>query len=151
MFDAVWLVIALLVIVLLMFVLVDWYLKRGNQKQSDKPAVKKEATEPTDAKEKPTAEPVSTTVTPLPAMNIYNSNLADDLDAMIKADKAQPTRQERGNQITTRGHIAEYVAAKNYHTFSFDAEPNEDVNPSMTFTKEDYKKIVALSNIDDKK
>ena len=151
MFDALWLVIALLVIVLLLFVLVDWYLKRGNQKQTAKPAVKKEVTEPTDAKEKSTPEPAATAVTSLPSMNIYNSNLADDLDAMLKASKSQPTRQERSNQITAKGHIADYVAIKNYHTFAFDTEPNEDAEQPMTFTKKDYKKFVALSNIDDKK
>lgn len=150
MFDVLWLVIALLVVLLLLFVLVDWYLKRGNQKKADKPAAKTETPKPTAAKEKAIPEAAPTTVA-LPSMNVYNSNLADDLDAMLKAGNSQSVRQERTNKITTKGHIADYVAAKNYHTFSFDVDPNEDVDQSTTFTKEDYKKFVALSNIDDKK
>ena len=47
---------------------------------------------------------------------------------------------------------------KNYHNFDFDNVENNDAlvdsvddNKPMTFTREDYKRFMALSNIDDKK
>ena len=151
MFDTLWLVIALLVIVLVLFLLGDWYLKRSGQKKTDKPAAKNEAKAATEVKPNRTESASTAATTTPPTMNIYNSNLADDLDTMLEVSKSQPTHQERSNQITTKSHIADYVAAKHYHTFSFDEDANEEEKPTMTFTKEDYKKIVALSNIDDKK
>lgn len=151
MFDVLWYVIALLVVVLLLFFLADWYLKRGDKKKTAKPNTKPAPTATPNKADKPSTEAKPVTKTTLPTMTIYNSNLADDLDVMLRDKQTQPGRPNLSNRVATKGHIANYVAEKNYHTFDF-AEPALTDEPEpMTFTKEDYKKIVALSNIDDKK
>ncbi len=140
------LIIVLLVVLLGLFLLVDWYLKRDNKNKATKTATKNEVTKPitTAAKTEPA------TAVAQPAMTIYNSNLADDLSTMLETGHAEPTDRKHTGLNANQSKIAKYIAEKNYHTFAFDADPNTETIP-MSLTAEDYKKFVAISNIDDKK
>lgn len=140
MLNYLWLAIGFLIGFLVLFFVVDHFLLSDKKRDSKKPAKETPKTpEPKVTKPEPkpeVKEPQSAT--------IYNSNLADELDAALK----QPT-----STAQSRSSIAEYIAKKNYHAFNFDdvgvtdAEAGED----FTITKDDYKKMVALSNITDKK
>ena len=88
-------------------------------------------------------------------MEIYNSELADDLQAMLNEQPAETSsRLQIENHVKKSGNIAQYLQSKNYHGFNFDADVNPaepDDNEKPSFTSEDYKRIMALSNIDDHK
>ncbi len=152
MFGVLWIVIALLVMILLLFFLADWYLKRSDKKKTSKPVIsQKTPAETAKEKQTPTVTNPDKQVKPT-TMTIYNSNLADDLDAILKDEETSSLHHNLSNRLTSKGQIANYVAEKHYHTFTFDNQPETiDNSETPTFTKEDYKKIVALSNIDDKK
>ncbi len=136
-----------LIVVVASFAVLDRMLKGGTNKVAEK----KSAPKKTPA-EIPTEEPAA--VKTLPAMNIYNSELADDLNAMIKnSNQNTPARLQIENHINKESNITKYLQSKNYRGFDFgdDETVTDDTEQPLTFTREDYKRIVALSNIDDKK
>ena len=140
----------ILILISVFFALVDKLLKGGtNKKTEDKKPVPK--TEPI---EKPVAK-LPTENKPQPVMQIYNSELADDLNAMLKESKEEKSSRLQIENHTDRvSNISKYIQSKNYHGFDFNSEDqyvagqDED---QLTFTREDYKRFMALSNIDDKK
>ncbi len=141
--------LAVLVFVLVFFAVVDRLLKGGTAKKTpEKKATAKPVTNE-KAVENPTAE---TKVQP--TMKIYNSELADDLNAMLKDTKTdQSARLQIEKRIERESNISKYIQSKNYHGFNFDADTTvtNDDEEHLTFTREDYKRFMALSNIDDKK
>ena len=91
-----------------------------------------------------------------PTMKIYNSELADDLNAMLKqSSNNESSRLQIENRKNRESNISKYIREKKYRSFDFgkvDDEPIEDDdNEPLTFSREDYKKFMALSNIKDKK
>lgn len=142
--------LVVLVVVIVFFAILDKYLKSGAKKSAEK------KTEPKKVAEKPIVkETVIETKTPT-EMRIYNSELADDLNEMLKNSKNDETsRLQIQNHLDKKSNISKYLESKNYHSFDFgtvdDDIVEEDNQAPLTFTKEDYKRIMALSNIDDKK
>ena len=141
----------LLGVVPLLFFLVDRSLKGG----SAKPAEKK-AESPKAVVEKP-AEPVKAAeVKPAVTMKIYNSELADDLNKMLEeTDTNQSSRIQIENHTNKESNISKYITEKKYHGFDFGADGegiiDDTESEQFTFNREDYKKFMALSNIDDNK
>ena len=139
-----------LLFVMIFFAVLDKLLKGDIGKKKPAPKTeesKKVAKEQVPEKPKP-EEPTQ------PAMKIYNSELADDLAAMIKAEGDTSTTRLQIEKHTNReSNIAKYIQSKNYHGFDFGTEESaaEKDNEDLTFTSEDYKRIVALGNIDDAK
>ncbi len=138
-----------LIVVVASFAVLDRMLKGGSTKKAaPKNTVPKKA-----PVEKPIEESIAVTKTP-PTMNIYNSELADDLNEMLKsADNTGPTRLQIENHINKESNISKYLQSKNYRGFNFGDESaaDNDTEEPLSFTREDYKRIVALSNIDDNK
>lgn len=135
-----WPAVGMLIGFLVLFFVVDHFLlndkKRESKKTTKEPAKNPEPKEP---------EPETKPVEPAPkSVTIYNSNLADELDVALK----QPATTDQ-----SRSSIAEYIAKKNYHAFNFDdaGVTDTEAGEDFTITKDDYKKMVALSNITDKK
>lgn len=140
----------ILIVVVVSFAVLDRLMKGGFKKPAEKTSTPAKAAQDKPA-EKPVEEPKAPT-----AMKIYNSELADDLNAMLKdADTATPARLQIENHMNKESNIAKYLQSKNYHGFDFGMDDNfsmdDEANEPMTFTREDYKRFVALSNIDDKK
>lgn len=139
-----------LIIVVVLFMLLDCFLKGGTKKTVEKAPAKTEKAEK-QIETKPT--PVENKV--LPAMQIYNSELADDLEKMLKnTNLSEPARLEMEKHLNKESNIAKYIQSKNYHNLDFDSEEdtvsnNED--ETLTFNREDYKRFLALSNIDEDK
>lgn len=144
--------LVVLVVVIILFAGVDKFLKGGvvkkspEKKTASKPVVEeKTVKEPTKPKnENPT----------VPVMKIYNSELADDLNAMLKeTDSSKSSRLQIENHINRASHISQYIHDKNYHSFDFgnETEDADEVNETLTFNRDDYKRFMALSNIEDKK
>ncbi len=140
--------LAVLAFVLVFFAVVDRLLKGGTAKKTPekKPTSKPVSTE--KAVEQPAVE---TKIQP--TMKIYNSELADDLNAMLKDAKIdQSSRLQIEKHIERESNISKYIQSKNYHGFNFDTDTATDNDEEpLTFTREDYKRFMALSNIDDKK
>ena len=139
-------VIGLLVILVIVFALVERYLKREPQK-------------------KVTSEPQKTTVTPTPAsapkpsaptnsavpkeLIIDNNHLADDLEDIIRQTDVKPaTRLQVGQRVQYQSNIAKYVAEKNYQTFNYEIVDLNETEPKDT---KDYQRAMALSNIPEPK
>ena len=142
--------IIVLVFVICFFAVLDRLLKSG-AKKSDK---KKETKKNEEKKAEPVEEkPVVNK--PQPTMKIYNSELADDLNEILKTSQADASiRLKIENQMKNESNIAKYIKSKNYQSFNFESnldDSEEDVEKPLSFSIEDYKRIVALSNIDDKK
>ena len=143
-------VLIVLVVVVLLFALVDRLLKSGQKKVADKTPAPKEK-----PAEKPLAETVEE-IKPQPDMKIYNSELADDLNDILKKSNSNASnRLQIENHMNKEGNIAKYIKSKNYQTFDFgtddDAAVADEGDKPLSFTREDYKRIVALSNIDESK
>ncbi|MCM1403940.1 MAG: hypothetical protein NC133_00300 [Prevotella sp.] len=138
-----------LIIVVVLFAVLDRMLKGGSTKKA---APKNQGPKKTPIA-KPTAEPTVVNQTP-PVMKIYNSELADDLNEMLKsADNSGTARLQIENHINKESHIAKYLQSKNYRSFNFGDDETADntADEPLSFTREDYKRIMALSNIDDQK
>lgn len=141
-----------LVIIIVLFAILDWFLKGGNKKAEKKPEVKTEAKpEPT-----PNPTPVETKQEPKaePTMKIHNSELADDLNEILKKSQTENSvRLKIESHAHKESNVAKYIKSKNYRSFEFDDAPTSenDTEEPLTFTIDDYKRIMALSNIDDKK
>ena len=137
--------IIFLVIVVIAFGLIDRLL---NQKPSEPKKNESDAVKPAPAEEKP---PISESKPNV--MQIYNSELADDLNEMLKhTDNNENARLNLENHIDKESNISKYIHEKNYQSFDFadsDDSTSSDEEQPMTFTREDYKKFMALSNIDD--
>lgn len=139
-----------LVVIVLFFAIVDKLLKGSASKKAEdkKPTPKNEPVE------KPAAK-LPTENQPQPVMQIYNSELADDLNAMLNETKEEKTsRLQIENRADKVSNISKYIQSKNYHGFDFDSEglnTTEQDEDQLTFTRDDYKRFMALSNIDDKK
>ncbi len=131
-----------LAVVLVLFILVDKLLKDGNKK-----VTKAEPSSGKTSSEKP-ADKTATVETKIPVMHIYNSELADDLNRMIK--DSTPNETTRLKVENKQSSISKYIQSKNYESFNFanDFETSDDEDDTMKFTREDYKKFMALSNID---
>lgn len=154
MLNYLWLALGILVGFMVLFFLTDLFLKKGKKTTAPKP--EKETPKPTAVKDTPAAiKPVPTPTEKVAP--IYNSDLADELDDIIKQNSPEDqTRIQIGKHVRAKSNIAQYLETKNYHTFDFHegaVNPDEAAtgDDKMTFTKEDYKRIVALSNIDTKK
>ncbi len=142
--------LVVLVLLCVFFAFVDKLLKGGASKKIEdkKPAPK------TELVEKPVAK-LPTENQPQPVMQIYNSELADDLNAMLKETKKEKSsRLQIQNHTDKVSNISKYIQSKNYHGFDFNSdatsEDEQDEN-HLTFSRDDYKRFMALSNIDDKK
>ncbi len=153
--NSVTLIIILLIalgVVVLLFAVVDRILKRsGATKKADE---KKTESKPI-VSEKTSNEQISE-IKSRPTMKIYNSELADDLNAMLKqSSNNESSRLQIENRKNRESNISKYIREKKYRSFDFgkvDDEPIEDDdNEPLTFSREDYKKFMALSNIKDKK
>lgn len=143
--------IIVLVVMLVLFAIVDRILKGGTKKSTQK-----------KTEEKPNKpEPKSVIIedkknTPVePQMKIYNSELADDLNEILKKSKVNNSaRLKIENHMNKESNVAKYIKSKNYRSFHFedqdDTSEQQEEQP-MSFTVDDYKRIMALSNIDDKK
>ncbi|MBQ7973459.1 MAG: hypothetical protein IJ295_00685 [Clostridia bacterium] len=139
-----------LLVVIAFFAILDRLIKNSGSK---KPVEKKPEPKKTTEKVEPAPAPVETPKT-IPAMKIYNSQLADDLNEIIKKnDNDKSARLKIENHIHKEGNISKYIKGKNYQGFNFGTDEinaDEEDKP-MSFTIDDYKRIMALSNIDDKK
>ena len=150
-FEYIFILIIILVVVLILFAVVDRLLKGGTAKKSStKKPVTKTVETPKESKETPKEIKVPT------VMKIYNSELADDLNAILKesgTNKSQRLQME--NHVNKESNISKYIQSKNYQSFDFgvdqDERTDEDADKPLTFTRDDYKRFMALSNIDDKK
>ncbi len=142
------LILLLMVGLLLMIYLADFYIKGEKKKKTKKAEPKKIKVE--EAKEE----------VQIPKQNVVyeaNINLADELEKII--DTTEAIHDAAKTTRLNHSRIADYRRAKNYETFSYDIETydnkeedNLDFKGSgIELTKDEYKKIVALSNIDDKK
>lgn len=145
----------MLVVVVIAFALLDRLIKGGSKKVSEITSAPKEK-----PAEKPVKEPVlevKSAPQAAPQMEIYNSGLADDLNSMLKnSSSASSSRLQIENHLNKKGNIAKYIKDKNYHGFDFGSEDvaansDDDNEEPLSFTREDYKRIMALSNIDDDK
>lgn len=140
--------VVMLVSVIIIFAFVDRILKGSPKKSETK-------TEKTKVAENPKPEIIDQEKK-IPTMKIYNSELADDLNKIIEASEKDESSRIKIDQYTNKeGSISKYIKKKNYQTFDFggteeDENGGEDEN-SLSFTLDDYKRIVAISNIDDKK
>jgi len=145
--------IVVVVLVVLLFKLLDLFLKGGFAKK--KTAEKKSATKAPDVEKKQKAAPVENKASG--ALKIYNSELADDLVAMLKdSNESQESSrlQVEKHMNKAENNISQYIKDKKYRSFDFgtdDANNTEEDEEPMKFTREDYKKFLALSNIDDNK
>lgn len=151
--DSVNLIITLLVVLAVVFVLfmiLDRFLKGGTKKPAEKTTVKMEDGEKKIEVKEPLVENKV-----LPSMHIYNSELADDLNEMLKnSNSTESTRLKMEKHLDRESHITKYIQSKNYHNSDFENEEvvtSEDKNESLTFTRDDYKRFMALSNIDEDK
>ncbi len=153
--NSVTLIIILLIalgVVVLLFAVVDRIFKKsGATKKADE---KKTESKPI-VSEKTSNEQISE-IKSRPTMKIYNSELADDLNAMLKqSSNNESSRLQIENRKNRESNISKYIREKKYRSFDFgkvDDEPIEDDdNEPLTFSREDYKKFMALSNIKDKK
>ncbi|MBO4726031.1 MAG: hypothetical protein J5598_00330, partial [Clostridia bacterium] len=98
----------ILVVVMVFFAFLDKVLKGSTTKAPEKKPV---TSMPAKPAEKPNTEKKE-----LPAMKIYNSELADDLDKMIKDsdDRQQTSRLQFENHINKENNITKYIQDKNY-------------------------------------
>lgn len=140
--------VVILVSVIIIFAFVDRMLKGSTKKSETK-------TEKTKAAENPKPEIIDQEKK-ISTMKIYNSELADDLNKIIEASEKDESSRIKIDQYTNKeGSISKYIKKKNYQTFDFggtDEDENVgDDEDSISFTLDDYKRIVAISNIDDKK
>lgn len=137
----------LIILLIIFFAIVDKFLKGG--KKIDK------KTESIKIPEKSSIETVSVeNKNSLPTMKIYNSELADDLSEILKSSQNETSsRLKIENRSDKENNIAKYIKSKNYRSFDFNTEEtaNTDTEKELSFTLEDYKRIMAISNIDDKK
>ena len=147
--------LVVLAVVATLFALVDKMLKGDSAK---KPAEKKtEVAKP--AQEIKPIESVQETkpINTGSRMQIYNSELADDLNAMLseQPESSQSSRLQVETHTNRESNISKYIHEKNYHGFDFNTDDADSVsaedNQPMSFSREDYKKFMALSNIDDDK
>ena len=143
--------LVVLAVVIILFAFVDRLIKGSG------PAKKKVEEKQLAPKEMPSEKIVQEnkveTKSPVD-MKIYNSELADDLNEIIKNTQRNETSRLQIEKHTDRtGNISKYIRDKNYQSFSFGTEDNTTAGDDepMTFTQADYKRIVALSNINDKK
>lgn len=144
-----WLVLGILIGFVLLFFLVDRYLLKDKKKDASKPTKDAKPAEPKVAKPETKPEPQAQKT-----VAIYNSNLADELDATLKQKTLINESRLNEPQTSRRGNIAQYIAQKKYKPFNFSDAELDEMPPDadkLSITKEDYKKIVALSNITDKK
>lgn len=141
-----------ILLVVLALVVIGFALLERYFKQSASPKKTEEEKSTSDeAVEKPiTIEPQVP-----PVMKIYNSELADDLSEMIKqSNPSESSRLQIENHIKKQSNISKYIQDKNYQSFDFTedyAAVSDEEQPKSSFTSEDYKRIMALSNINDKK
>ena len=143
--------IIVLVVMLVLFAIIDRVLKGSTKKSTEKKSEEKP--------NKPEPKPViaeDKKVTPVePQMKIYNSELADDLNEILKKTQVDSSaRLKIENHMNKESNVAKYIKSKNYRSFHFeeqDGTNDEQEEQPMSFTVEDYKRIMALSNIDDKK
>ena len=135
--------IIILVFVLCVFAIVDSMLKKSP---------KTEKTPTKSVKEKAETPAIPKEETP-PVMQFYNTHLADDLNEILENTNKDNNRLQIENHLNKKGNVAKYIQSKNYHGFNFETEdaPTEVTKDELTFTQEDYKRIMALSNIDDRK
>lgn len=140
--------LVVLAVVMIVFLLVDKLLKSDGKKVDAK-------TKPADKPaEKPTEKVVSEVKAP--TIQIYNSELADDLNEILKhTNSDNDARLNIESRVDRESNISKYIHAKKYESFNF-ADETESISQDeeqqpMKFTREDYKKFMALSNIDDKK
>jgi len=140
--------IIILVIVIILFAILERIMKNSPKKNTEKAS-------PKVVKELPKVTEETTKIENPINMKIYNNELADDLNEIINKSNNKDKRLQIENHLNKKGNIANYIQSKNYHGFNFDTEEvvNEEVTDEdvPTFTKEDYKRIMAFSNIDDKK
>lgn len=140
--------IIILIIVLLLFAVLDRLIKSSPQKNIEK-------TTPKVSKETPIVPIEVPKNDNPPVMKVYNNELADELNEIIKKNNNEDKRLQIDNHLNKKSNIANYIQNKKYSTFNFDSEtiPNDENTDEevSSFTKEDYKRIMAFSNIDDKK
>ena len=149
--------IGLLVLVALVLILqlIDYLMKKDKSKKKS-PAAAQPA-KPTATQQTPSTEQPSNQPSTPQRLTIYNSELADDLETMLNQKQTEnQTRIEIGKHLNRENHVKEYLKSKNYHSFEFNDEnnsdnANKDNEEAEGFTKEDYKRIMTLSNIVDKK
>ncbi len=140
--------IILLIIVIILFALLERLMKNSPKKNTEKVS-------PKVNKELPKIIEETTKVESPSDMKIYNNELADDLNEIIKKSNNKEMRLQIENHLNKKGNIANYIQSKKYRGFNFESE--EVINDESTdvelpsFTQEDYKRIMAFSNIDDKK
>lgn len=139
-------VIGLLIILLIVFALVEKYLKREPQKKT--PSQPKQTTPaPTPASDTKPSVPV-TPAAPKELI-IDNNHLADDLEEIIRQTDVKPeTRLQVGQRVKHQSNIAKYVAEKNYQTFNYEIIDLNETEPKDT---SDYQRAMALSNIPEHK
>lgn len=140
--------LVVLAVVMVVFLLVDRLLKNDGKKAA---AETKPADKPV---EKPAEKPV--TEVKIPTIQIYNSELADDLNEILKhTNSNNDARLNIESRVDRESNISKYIHDKKYESFNFADETEsmtqDDEQQPMKFTREDYKKFMALSNIDDKK
>ena len=144
--------IIIIAVIVALFAILDRVLKGGTKKAEKKPEEKKPEPKPAPAPVQPISK-LEPEVVQKPTMQIYNSELADDLNEILKKTETDNTvRLKIENHVHKESNVAKYIKSKNYRNFDFGTEENtEEKEEPMTFTIEDYKRIMALSNIDDKK
>lgn len=141
--------VLLLIGVIILFAVSDRLLK-GSSKKNEKKTNEIEPPKENPKQDLPNKEQDVRT------MKIYNSELADDLNALIeKSNQETSSRLKIEKYEDKEGNISKYIKRKNYQEFDFGSaneneEQGEDAD-SISFTVDDYKRIMALSNIDDKK
>ena len=142
------LIVMLLILVgiIVLFALVDWLMKNDSKKKEAKVEQQAEPKAP-EAENKEEA---------VPTMKIYNNELADDLNKIIQQTEQEHSSRLKVDKHTNKeGNISKYIKRKNYQEFDFGNNELDDKSveeeDSMSFTMDDYKRIMALSNIDDKK
>lgn len=137
----------MLIVIVVIFALLDRAMKSGIKKTSENNSTPEEKPEA-----KPIEEPVQETK-PAPKMEIYNSELADDLNEMLKDSKqTSSSRLQIENHLNKGSNIAKYIQEKNYRSFDFGAENNiSDGIDDATMNREELKRIIALSHINDDK
>lgn len=140
-----------LIIVVVSFAILDRILKNDAKKNSTKiPETK--STDIIESNQEPKNE-----LEPAPAMKIYNSELADDINAMLNDQQSDSAsnRLQLENHLHKTSNISKYIKSKNYQHFDFVPEENStedaETDKSLLVTRDDYKRIIALSHIDDDK
>ncbi len=146
--------LVILFVLIAVFALLEKYIKAGPTKKTEEK--KTESVAKQTAEVKPSNQKSDVEVKTPVEMKIYNSELADDLNQMIKdSNSVQSSRLQIENHLDKESNIRKYIKNKNYHSFDFGTENDDDNSteeePAITFTSEDYKRIMALSNIDDNK